>query len=59
MAASEVAAALVAAARAAAISSLARFAYISTYSWPESAISSYMIWSVTERSTNRSSAISA
>ncbi len=38
-------------------SSLAFWAYMSTYSWPDSSISSYMISSVTERRTNRSSSM--
>ena len=41
----------------AAIRSLTTAAYSSTYSWPDSRISSYMISSVTERRTWRSSAI--
>ena len=36
------------------MSSLARVAYMSTYSWPDSAMSSYMISSVIERRTKRS-----
>jgi len=37
------------------MSSLAREAYISTYSWPESDMSAYITSSVTERRMNRSS----
>ena len=36
---------------------LAFVAYMSTYSWPESCMSSYMISSVIERSTKRSLAM--
>ena len=43
--------------RPAAISVFALVAYMSTYSWPDSVISSYMISSVIERRTNRSPSI--
>ena len=45
--------------RPAAISVFAFVAYMSTYSWPDSVISSYMISSVIERRTNRSPSMPA